>query len=1315
VSQNINVQTGFGVQFNAGANGTINGINDSINAISSTIAASGTAVKTAYDIGAAALPRTGGTMTGTITFDAGQIFPVSGIQDATGAQKGIVQVGTNIQVASGVISILDSTVSNKGVVQLDDSLTSNSTTLALTARAGFDLQGQIDSLTLASNVILAGSLNATTGLLDSTTSLGAATVPPFVAGSGLPLPQVSLNDYYVLVTVAGSYTPPGASGGPYNAENGDWFLCGETFLGSGVYVWQYLGVGARPQSASYITAGIVQLADTAVTYTGTSDTEAVTPNSLQDKLSDSTNLADSNRIASSAALKTTYDLANAALPKAGGTMTGDITMSGAGVGVVFNDASTVEAISDSTATTSSVTAASATAVKSAYDLANAALARSGGTMTGAITFAAGQTFPISGIQDATTGQKGVVQIGTNVQVSGGTISVNTATTAQLGLVQVGSNIDILAGTISVKSSTTTQSGIVQLNDTLASTSTTQALTANMGRDLQVQINALATSNNLTFAGTIDGATGLMLTVTVEGAAVGFNVGSVMPSPSAAIKEYFTIISVAGTMTPPGGAPTQTYVGDWWLASSSTWTYIAAGFQPPYASTTTPGLVRLSTNAETQAGTDATEAVTPASLQSKVSDSVSTTSSTTIASSTAVKSAYDLANAAVPTACYTALGSLVAGTGSGTIGTLGIGTNGQFLAANTSCSTGVQWCTISLACIPCSAFTSVGQILAGTGTSTFAALGIGTNNQILSVDTACATGLKWITASGVNLIGYTCSATPFNTALGFGAGDSITTGTCNTSIGHNAGTALTSGVNNVAIGPNALDCTSVGGNNIAIGPNALGSSLTTVNNLAIGFDALGYAAAGNGNLAVGISAGANVSTGINNVFIAQGSGDAITTGACNISIGFNSLGGSTTACETIAIGVNSAFSGASPTQSVLIGASTGCTTSSVGSVFIGHAAGCTNTTAGCTTYVGFVSGRNATGLSNTYVGALTGCAASNTSACGTLLGFCAGSALTTGNGNTLVGFQAGRNVNTGANNVAIGTAAFQTATTASSNVAVGCGALAGLSTSAGNTALGHRALINASTAANNVVIGCSAGEQISTGSTNVFIGNTAGDAVTTGSSNTILGDIAGSAALANNLILAAGTTIKLQVNENGAVGVGTTPSYGTAGQILVSGGSGAAPTWTSSGAAAANYGSFVRTTTQTNTGGASGNAVSYDTTSSANNFSIVSGSRITAAVAGTYQILASLQVQKTDAGTDDVNFWLKKNGVNEPNSAYNLTLQGSNAAQLGYINWVVTLAAGEYVELWWYSADANARLLTDPAVAPYPAVPASGFIIHPMGA
>jgi hypothetical protein len=68
---------------------------------------------------------------------------------------------------------------------------------------------------------------------------------------------------------------------------------------------------------------------------------------------------------------------------------------------------------------------------------------------------------------------------------------------------------------------------------------------------------------------------------------------------------------------------------------------------PLSSDTVQGLVELATNAETQAGVDTARAVTSASLQSKVSDSISTASSSGIASSSAVKTAYDLANAALP--------------------------------------------------------------------------------------------------------------------------------------------------------------------------------------------------------------------------------------------------------------------------------------------------------------------------------------------------------------------------------------------------------------------------------------------------------------------------------------------------------------------------------------------------------------------------------------------------------------------------------------------------------------------------------------------
>jgi hypothetical protein len=125
-------------------------------------------------------------------------------------------------------------------------------------------------------------------------------------------------------------------------------------------------------------------------------------------------------------------------------------------------------------------------------------------MTGNITFNGGQTFPVAGIQDATTSQKGVVQVGSNLTVTSGTISVPVSSKSALGVVQAGTNINVTSGVLSVpagnrftpgvlsvglnlsltgsqvnvNTASTTQAGIVQLDDTTSSTSTTQAATAN---------------------------------------------------------------------------------------------------------------------------------------------------------------------------------------------------------------------------------------------------------------------------------------------------------------------------------------------------------------------------------------------------------------------------------------------------------------------------------------------------------------------------------------------------------------------------------------------------------------------------------------------------------------------------------------------------------------------------------------------------------------------------------------------------------------------------------------------------------------------
>jgi len=79
---------------------------------------------------------------------------------------------------------------------------------------------------------------------------------------------------------------------------------------------------------------------------------------------------------------------------------------------------------------------------------------------------------------------------------------------------------------------------------------------------------------------------------------------------------------------------------------------------------------------------------------QLSDSTSTTDSTLAATSTAVKSAWDLANAAIAKSTITTKGDLIVGTGSGTFVRQGIGANGTVLTADSAEADGLKWATPS---------------------------------------------------------------------------------------------------------------------------------------------------------------------------------------------------------------------------------------------------------------------------------------------------------------------------------------------------------------------------------------------------------------------------------------------------------------------------------------------------------------------------------------------------------------------------------------------------------------------------------------------
>lgn len=79
---------------------------------------------------------------------------------------------------------------------------------------------------------------------------------------------------------------------------------------------------------------------------------------------------------------------------------------------------------------------------------------------------------------------------------------------------------------------------------------------------------------------------------------------------------------------------------------------------------------------------------------QLTDSISSTSTTTAATPNSVKSAYDLANAAIAKSIVDAKGDIIAATGADTVSRLAVGANNTVLTADSSTATGLKWATPS---------------------------------------------------------------------------------------------------------------------------------------------------------------------------------------------------------------------------------------------------------------------------------------------------------------------------------------------------------------------------------------------------------------------------------------------------------------------------------------------------------------------------------------------------------------------------------------------------------------------------------------------
>jgi hypothetical protein len=136
-----------------------------------------------------------------------------------------------------------------------------------------------------------------------------------------------------------------------------------------------------------------------------------------------------------------------------------------------------------------------------------------------------------------------------------------------------------------------------------------------------------------------------------------------------------------------------------------------------------------------------------------------------------------------------------------------------------------------------------------------------------------------------------------------------------------------------------------------------------------------------------------------------------------------------------------------------------------------------------------------------------------------------------------------------------------------------------------------------------------------------------------------------------------------------------------------------------------YGSFYDTTTQTATTINTATAVTFNTTDLSSGVYLgTPTSRVYVDTPGIYNFDTSFQLDKTAGGTGLFYLWFRLNGVDVPDSASQIRIQGNNAEIFSSLNYFFNLTAGDYVEIIYSVDDLSIQLLTEPAAAPHPGIP-----------
>ncbi len=334
------------------------------------------------------------------------------------------------------------------------------------------------------------------------------------------------------------------------------------------------------------------------------------------------------------------------------------------------------------------------------------------------------------LPDATASAKGIIQPGTGLSVSSGTLNhSNSATAGTYPKVTVDAEGHVTAGAAladtdipalpASKITSGTFATALIADDAVTGAKLANYSTAKFGEALptadfigQIFFNPLdeafflwdgnvwqplgISAGSVIFAGTYDATLNQIATVTTEGSAIGLTVGNALPSASSSNNGYYVVVSVGGTGTAP--APTVALAPpDLILSNGTIWTEIdvSSTFVAQTANNVSfsPAANLGSTNVQA--------AIEEVSNECRNADNITSGTLLTTRGGTG-------------TGSYTK-GDLLAASSGTALSKLGVGTNGQVLRANSGTTTGLEWGADYVGTV--TSVTGSGAISVSNGTTT----------------------------------------------------------------------------------------------------------------------------------------------------------------------------------------------------------------------------------------------------------------------------------------------------------------------------------------------------------------------------------------------------------------------------------------------------------------------------------------------------------------------------------------------------------------------------------------------------------------------